>query len=368
MDQNKTNLIIGEEAEAAKEDAGIPDQVRGASQEGTSSTEPGASLEPQPREKKRGWLSGSKFKRLQREQAAERGETPNSRGKTAKGSTGGAEGEGTSAGTVRTPLASKGSTSRGASSGVKGKPSTDTAKATSSGKPLMVEKRKFHQRSSAETPREDLKRRKASKGESYASVASTLPRVALTCGDYLGKEMPQEVVDKLREKVVERVLKLEVGKNFIPRFKDTFPKRGMLVMVCADEQTKKWVEENVGELVIGPALIPRVIQPEDFPKFVKVGVFLPPGIKDADDLIKIIGIQNDILDTSGWVVVNKSVEGSTDYRLLSMSQASFEVLRENDFRAFAGVAEVVFKPLLRSGERSKEVTAEPAGAGDPLTE
>lgn len=66
--------------------------------------------------------------------------------------------------------------------------------------------------------------------------------------------------------------------------------------------------------------------------------------------------------------MNKSVEGSTDYRLLSMSQASFEVLRENDFRAFAGVAEVVFKPLLRSGERSKEVTAEPAGAGDPLTE
>ena len=74
------------------------------------------------------------------------------------------------------------------------------------------------------------------KGETYASV--TLPRVTLTCGDYLGEEMPAEVCEKIREAIVERVLGTKEG-DFVPNFSDSFPRKDTVVIVCADTGTKE---------------------------------------------------------------------------------------------------------------------------------
>ena len=178
----------------------------------------------------------------------------------------------------------------------------------------------------------------------------------VTCGDYLGKELPEDKCDLIRERIVEKVLGAEVS-DFAPRFKDSFPRKGTMIFVCADEQTKTWLEGCAGDIEIGPGDNLRVVQQEDLPKIHKVGVFLPNGVKDADSLLKAIRVQNKDIDASGWIVLHRGdvkVGAKTpQHVILGVDDASLEALKVKKFRLFAGVGELTLRLLDRKQAEKK---------------
>ena len=93
------------------------------------------------------------------------------------------------------------------------------------------------------------------RGGTYGPAAAILSRVTLTCEDYLGKEMPADVCEKVREAIVERVLGTREGD-----FSDSFMRKGTIVFVCAD---KEWLEQNAGNIAPAPGLKLRVVLPDD---------------------------------------------------------------------------------------------------------
>ena len=263
-------------------------------------------------------LSGAQWRKLQKQRAIEKGEQP--------------------------PVFSRGKKKKGA---VTPSPAEPAIPGTSTGKRVI----------SLGSREEEGSNKKPRGGETppgikktYAATAANLPRVALTCADYLGRELPEDMCKEIRERIVERVLDIEEGA-FAPRFCDSFPRKGAMYFVCADEQTKTWLESIAGGVEVQPGVNLRVVQPEDIPKVHKVGVFLPSGVKNADSLLRAIRVQNSGVDTSGWIVLNRgevAQGGRTQQHLvLGVDGPSLEVIKRRGFRLFAGVGEVTLKLLDR---------------------
>jgi hypothetical protein len=301
----------------------VPAVTMGAASTSTTGETPEATMGSTVERARPVGMSGAQWRKLLRQEAIEGGKPlPVWKKKRGKGRKGGAEGATTSANTA------PGTSSSGRDSG---------------------DKRKAYQRSSEESPRMEAKRAKrgdttAGPGPSYAAAATSLPRVTLTCGGYLGKELPSEVCGTLKKALVNRMMKVE-GGEFVPRFRESFARRGALVVVCMDDQSKTWLEEKVEELEVEPALKPRVVRPEDLPKIHKVGTFLPPEFGTPESFIKLLGMQNG-LDTTGWVVMSVGKE-KPPFLVLGVDQPAWVFLRERDFRVCAGVNQVGLKPLGR---------------------
>lgn len=71
---------------------------------------------------------------------------------------------------------------------------------------------------------------KKPRGQSSTGATSTLPKVILICGDFLGKKILYQVYGKIQEAVVNRVLALE-DRICVPRFTESFYKKGIIVFI-----------------------------------------------------------------------------------------------------------------------------------------
>lgn len=187
---------------------------------------------------------------------------------------------------------------------------------------------------------------------SYAAAASNHPRIILTCGDYLGREMPADICKKLKEEVVSQVIAVDQG-DFVPKFAESFPRKGSMVFVCLDKDTAAWLEGIVGKLDLGvPDLKVRVVNPNEV-KITKVMTWLPEGVKSASDLLKLVQKQNGGVDTSRWAILK---EEANKPLVLGLNEPSVETLRNRKLTLLAGVGKVTFKVLDRSkagGEEAK---------------
>lgn len=190
-----------------------------------------------------------------------------------------------------------------------------------------------------------LKRQKTE--GSYAAVASHLPRVILTCGDYLGGEMPVDVCKKLQEAVVNRLIPIEDGA-FVPRFAESFPRKGSMIFVCEDKESGAWLEEVAKDLDLGqPDLKARVVAPEEL-KITKVITRLPPGVKNATDFLKLARKQNGGVDTTRWAVLKQTPEGCL---ILGLDEPSVVTLKNRGLRLLVGVGKATFRLLERHTAR-----------------
>lgn len=206
------------------------------------------------------------------------------------------------------------------------------------------EQRSKRQASSSLDVPEKQDRLKRSKTEgSYASVASHLPRVVLTWGDYMGGQMPEDVCTLLKEAVVSKVLSIPDG-DFVPKFPDSFPRKGTVVFVCEDNETKTWLENVAEDLDLGQELKVRVVKPEEL-KVTKVMVRLPTGVKTAEDFFKLVRRQNGGVDTSKWATLKQTPEGCL---ILGLDEPSVATLKSRGYKLLAGVSKATFKLLGRN--------------------
>jgi hypothetical protein len=178
-------------------------------------------------------------------------------------------------------------------------------------------------------------------GGSYAAVASNLPRVVLTCGDYLGGRMPNEVVGKMQKAVVGKILTIEEGA-FVPRFAESFPRSGSLVFVCQDKDSETWLVKTANELDLGVQdLKVRVVAPEEL-RVTKVMTWLPEGVMNALDFLKLVQRQNGGVDVGKWAVLKETLQGCL---ILGLDEPSADTLKGRKLRLAAGVGMATFKLL-----------------------
>ena len=71
-----------------------------------------------------------------------------------------------------------------------------------------------------------------------------MPRVILMCRDYLGRGMLKRICQRLPEAIVSRVVSIE-EEAFIPRFVESFPRKGSMVFICEDKESRTWLENII---------------------------------------------------------------------------------------------------------------------------
>lgn len=222
-----------------------------------------------------------------------------------------------------------------------------TGKRAASSSPLVAD--------GADEKRGQKPLKKAKLDGSYAAAASNLPRVVLTCGDYMGGKMPSEVVAKIQEVIVSKVLAIEEGA-FVPRFAESFPRSGTMVFVCENGDSEAWLKETAGDIELGMQdLKIRVVAPEEL-RITKVMTWLPAGVRNASDFLKLVKRQNEGVDVARWAVLK---EAPTGCLILGLDEPSVTLLKSRNLRLTAGVGVATFKVLnsktaVMSGKEAQE--------------
>ena len=191
---------------------------------------------------------------------------------------------------------------------------------------------------------------KKHKEGSYAGAASHLPRVTLTCGEYLGTEMPAETCSLIKKAIVQKICAIE-DDVFAPRFKESFPRRGTVVFVCEDKDSETWLRKEAENLTVGATnLRVRVVTPAEL-RITKVITRLPAEVESVPDFLKLIRRQNKGVDPSRWAIMNKSADGSL---VLGLDEPSVVTLRSRNLRLSVGVETVTFRLLSRQSTTEVE--------------
>lgn len=215
--------------------------------------------------------------------------------------------------------------------------------------------------SSLESTNEGDRTLKRGKNEDapYAAVAAGLPRVTLTCGDYLGGDMPAATVKSIKEAIVGKVLEIPDG-DLVPTFEESFARRGTVVFICKDEESRAWLEGVAEHLDLGQGdLKVRVVKPEEV-RVTKVLARMPPGVKTASDFVKLVRKQNTGVDTTRWAILNQTPEG---YLVLGLDEPSANLLQSRNLRLSVGVGQVTFKLLDR---KNTEAEVEASGTAQQV--
>lgn len=164
--------------------------------------------------------------------------------------------------------------------------------------------------------------------------------------------MPTAVCKAIKKAVVDEVIAIEEGA-FVPRFLESFPRKGTVVFICEDKESGEWLEGRAENLKLGREdLAVRVVPPEEM-RTKKVLVHLPTGVEKAADFLKLVRMQNKGVDTAKWAVLNETPEGCL---ILGLDEPSVATLRSLNFKLKVGVGQTVFK-LLDRGTAKAEAKA-----------
>lgn len=213
------------------------------------------------------------------------------------------------------------------------------------------------QRESKDTPptdRRDRKRPRAAGTErtSFAAVVSNLPRLAIIQAG-LREEITKEQSILVQEGLMGIVDEIPCG-GFIPRFQETYLHRGVLKVVCADQQTATWLRDQVVNLRKWEGADLQVVDMDDLPKYVRVMAWLPGPAVETATALKRLEKQNPGLRTDRWVIHERQEDPSKGVRLvLGVEDKILPVLQALAMRPYLGMGRAVFQLL---GARPKEDT------------
>lgn len=168
-----------------------------------------------------------------------------------------------------------------------------------------------------------------------------MPRVTLTCGEYLGNSIPDEICANIKRAIIRKLCEIEEG-SFVPRYKEFFPRKGTVVIVCEDKDSESWLVKEAANLDLGdPNLKVRVVTPEEL-RVTKVITWVPSGFESVPQFLKLARIQNKEVDTAKWAVLKKTDEGCL---ILGLDEPSLATLQSKNFRLSVGLDTVTFKVL-----------------------
>lgn len=190
------------------------------------------------------------------------------------------------------------------------------------------------------------------KGPTFASLAANKPRVNLALREVLGQLVSTEEVDAFKCALEDAILEIPDGEK-VPCFLDTMVRQGMITVICEDKHSEDWLRENAPKWKAGESSV-RLVAPEELTKRVKLTVLFPPPKRDTEKAKLLLAKQNVGLETSGWIVHNKSELPSGTLLVFGVDEPSANLLKKWGYKAFLGSGHVIFRPVKRTTDGPEE--------------
>lgn len=199
-------------------------------------------------------------------------------------------------------------------------------------------------RSNPNTPDSQEHTHKRARDVSYKD-ATLGTRMAVVHEKHPAEELTEEQAKTVERRVVELIFS-DTASGPPLQFMSTKFAQGILWIVCANDESKRWLTETIpglGNLWEGASL--RVVEAKDLPKRPKVMVWIPDNEMEADTIKTALQRQNPGLKAKEWVTLNRKVTGSGQTLVFTVDPASYTRLEDLEFKAFWGLKRVIFKTL-----------------------
>ncbi|XP_049768687.1 uncharacterized protein LOC126106448 [Schistocerca cancellata] len=154
------------------------------------------------------------------------------------------------------------------------------------------------------------------------------------------RKLEEKEIAQIKEALLDALEPLEDG--YFPQFYGTSVAKGALVMSCANEQTKLWLERIVpdlkpwkgakllvkpkGEVALGTKVLLKT--PKLFAK------------TEPKKILQMLGTQNKTLDTSLWKNVSVTSEATGQTLVFMVDDQSLEAIRALDNKVYLGLGNV----------------------------
>ncbi|XP_043273933.1 uncharacterized protein [Venturia canescens] len=189
---------------------------------------------------------------------------------------------------------------------------------------------------------------------SYAQIKEGIIKLAIVMEGFPANQLGPKEVEKIRKIIRERILEVPQGTK-VPTFTDFCERNGALIVSCADEQTKDWLNSFFLETPMDGKLL-RVLLPEEFQKRYQVVVHVKEADISTEEAIKLLDRQNVGLGTDDWAVVkdSESRDASSTHFACFIGGKSLEALRKCDFRPFCGLSRASIRLVDKDKDRAEK--------------
>lgn len=215
---------------------------------------------------------------------------------------------------------------------------------------------------STSTPSPDNERKRAKwdalRPRSFAQAANAKLRGAIA-----GKNFPAELLSAKQAADIELAMERKIDDlpegTRMPRFDEwKWSEQGVILITCADQETKDWIKSSLSELGSATALI--FLESEQIPKRKKVGCLGQTTSEGIPQFLGRLSRQNPGLNTKLWKIHDRAPSGKKMRLIMGIDEESFRVLSTNGWVAYAGVHRVQFWNL-ESGQKPHASTSAAPG-------
>lgn len=169
---------------------------------------------------------------------------------------------------------------------------------------------------------------------------------------YVDKE-----VEKIKEALLEALEPLEDG--YFPQFYGVSYSKGALVMSCANEPTKRWLEKIIPELKPWEGAKLRVKPKGEVAEGTKVQIKTPKLFAKSDPkkILQMLSTQNKTLDTSNWKNVSMTSDDSGQTLVYIVDNSSLDAIRALNGKVYLGLGNVEVV-ILNNEEDEKQTSVD----------
>ncbi|XP_047100061.1 uncharacterized protein LOC124717292 isoform X1 [Schistocerca piceifrons] len=189
----------------------------------------------------------------------------------------------------------------------------------------------------------------AEDGTLYKQKMSVMPDPERKC--------TENEIEKIQDVLIDALEPLEDG--CFPQFYGTYTVKGMLVMSCANEQTKRWLERIVPQLEPWESGKLCVKPKGEVSQGTKVLLKTPKLFAKTDPkkILQMLSTQNKTLETNMWKNVSAKSEDSGQTLVYVIDNQSLEAIRALNNKVYLGLGNVELV-ILNDEEDSKQASAD----------
>lgn len=174
-------------------------------------------------------------------------------------------------------------------------------------------------------------------------------------------------IEQIKEALVDALEPLDDG--CYPQFYNSHNVKGLLVLTCANEHTRRWLERTVPQLQPWEGAKLRVKLRGDDTQGPKVMLKTPKLFAKTEPkkILQMLSTQNKTLVTSTWKNVSVKSEASGQTLIYAIDDRTVEAIRALDNKAYLGLGNVelvILNSNEEEGNQTSENTKTKADKGD----
>lgn len=230
-------------------------------------------------------------------------------------------------------------------------------------KPLLTEKEvgaapgtTKRSRSDGSTPpaKNPAKRHRTEKDTVSFSEKLTSIRVAVILESYPDQVFAETDLMEFQNKLLDEMRPLPSGTG--PQFRGCKVEGGAILLTCAEKHTQSWLQDCVAKMNLwkGEKLVMGLAK--EILQTTKIITKLPPLFNNnkEEEVFKRLEMQNPMLSTSDWRILNTKMESSGKTIVVSVNKSGLSRLKESSMKLFLGFGQITLS-VLEKTPRPKDV-------------